>query len=265
MTVIYVTSGVWGAGTGAPLSAAEVDGNFYDVDQRIVELNDDLAEGKRIESVTYTSNSMTFHFTDGTTQVIPLPIATLEFVGEWTNSTPYTRGQMVSGGGLGIFQVLVDHTTPAPPATFDPDATDGTDPLYQLWMPLRDVNYDAAVFVPGLIQREADELLFQGIANRSMRLPAGTEACFAYLDVGNDAVGATDMILSIEKNRTEIGTITFAAGGTIDAGGGQAGSFIIAADTDFVVGDRYAIRVTQSDNAEPSGLSITLPFLRTDI
>jgi hypothetical protein len=34
---------------------------------------------------------------------------------------------------------------------------------------------------------------------------------------------------------------------------------------DFAEGDTYAIRVTQSDNAEPSGLSVTLPFLRTDI
>ena len=38
-----------------------------------------------------------------------------------------------------------------------------TNPLYQLWMPLRDVNYDAAIFVPGSIQRTAGELLFQGL------------------------------------------------------------------------------------------------------
>ena len=89
MTIVYVTTGAWGAGTGTPNSAAQVDGNFYDVDQRIVDLDADLAEGKRIDTVTYTSNSMTFHFTDGTSQVIPLPVATLQYVGPWTNSTPY--------------------------------------------------------------------------------------------------------------------------------------------------------------------------------
>jgi hypothetical protein len=52
MTITYVTTGPWGAGTGTPNSAAQVDGNFYDVDQRIVALNADLAEGKRIDSVT---------------------------------------------------------------------------------------------------------------------------------------------------------------------------------------------------------------------
>jgi hypothetical protein len=261
MAIIYVTSGAWGSGTGAPVSAAQVDGNFYNLDQRVVSLNADLAEGKRIDTVTYTSNSMTFHFTDGTTQVIPLPIAQLTFVGEWLNSTTYVRGNMISARGLGIFQVLVDHTTPPPPATFDPNATDGTtdnNPLYQLWMPLSDVNYDAAIFVPGSVQRVANELLFEGIANRTMKLLAGNAHAYAHLDVAI-ASGGTDIIIAVQKNGVQIGTVTFTVAG------GQTGSISIAADTDFAEGDRYGIRVTQSNNAEPSGLSITLPFLRMDI
>jgi hypothetical protein len=267
MTIVYVTTGPWGTGTGAPNSAAQVDGNFYDLDQRVVDLVGDLAEGKRIDTVTYTNDSMTFHYTDGTSQVIPLPVATLEYKGDWTNSTPYLRGSMFSALN-GFYQVLETHTTPPPPAQFDPNATDGStadNPLYQLWMPMRDVNYDAAIFVPGSIQREADELLFMGIANRTMNLAAGNAHAYAYLDVGNDSTGATDIILSIEKNRTEIGTITFVAGGALDTDGGQVGEFNILAATDFAEGDTYALRVTQSNNAEPSGLSVTLPFVRTDI
>lgn len=266
MTIVYVTTGAWGSGTGAPNSAAQVDGNFYDLDQRVVALNADLAEGKQIDHVTYDSNSMTFHFTDGTTQTIPLPTATLTYVGQWTNGTPYTRGQMISAPGLGMYQVLVDHITPPLPAVFDPDATDeSTDnnPLYQLWMPLYDINYDAAIFVPGSIQREPDEALFQAVANRTMQLVSGTAHAYAYLDVGND--GGSDIVISIKKNRVEIGTITFAGAGDIDSDGGQAGAINIPVLVDFAEGDRYALRVTQSDNVEPSGLSVTLPFLRTDI
>jgi hypothetical protein len=265
MTIVYVTTGPWGAGTATPNSAAQVDGNFYDVDQRIVDMVGDLAEGKRIDTVTYTDTTMTFHFTDGTSQVIPLPVATLEYIGGWMNDFPYQRGHMVSAGN-GFYQVLQNHTTPAAPAPFDPNAV-GVDlnPLYQLWMPIRDVNYDAAIFVPGNIQREPDELLFQGIANRAMNLGAGNEGAYAYIETGNDAVGATDIILSIEHNGTEIGTITFEAAGDIDSDGGQAGDFNIPVATDFAEGDRYALRVTQSDNAEPSDLSVTLPFVRTDI
>lgn len=267
MTIVYVTTGAWGAGTGTPNSAAQVDGNFHDVDQRLVGLAADLNEGKRIDTVSYTSNSMTFHFTDDTTQVIPLPIATFRYLGNWANSTPYAPGDLLTAGN-GFFQVLEPHTTPPWPAPFDPNATDGStddNPLYQLWMPLHDINYDAAIFVPGSIQREADELLFVGIANRGMNLGSGNANAYAYLDVGNDASGATDIIISIEKNGSEIGTVTFAAGGDLDTAGGQVGEFDIPAATDFAAGDRYALRVMQSDNAEPTGLSVTLPFIRTDI
>lgn len=266
MTIIYVTTGAWGAGTGTPNSAAQVDGNFYDVDQRILAVVADVAEGKRIDYVTYSTNSMTFHFTDGTSQVIPLPIATFQYVGDWQNSTPYTRGHLFTASN-GFWQVLEDHTTPAWPAPFDPNATDGStdhNPLYSLWMPTTDINYDAAIFVPGPIQRNPDELLFVGVANRAMQLGSGNENKYAYLDVGIDSTGATDIIITVEKNRSEIGTITFVAGGELDTAGGQIGEFNFPAATDFAEGDTYALRVTQSDNAEASGLSVTLPFVRTD-
>lgn len=258
MTIVYVTSGAWGAGSATPNSAAQVDGNFFDLDQRVVGLNADLAEGKRIDHMTYTANSMTFIFTDGTSQIIPLPIAVLTLVGEWLNSKTYLRGDMVTYTPLGIFQVLQDHVTPPPPAKFDANAVDGSgNPLYQLFMPLRDVNYDAAVFVPGSIQRTPGTLLWQGIANRAMKLPLGNAGCYGYLATAS-ATGAAAIVLSIEKNGTEIGTITFAATA-------QTGAFSIPAEADFIAGDRYALRVTQSNAAEASDLSVTLPFIRMDI
>jgi hypothetical protein len=265
MTIVYVTTGAWGTGSGTPNSAAQVDGNFYDVDQRIVDLVASIDEGKQIDHITSDSGSMTIHFTDGTSQTIPLPIATLTYVGQWTNSMLYARGNLISVRGVGMYQVLVDHTTPPPPAVFDPNATDGStdnNPLYQFWMPLYDVNYDAAIFVPGSIQRAAGELLFQAVANRTMQLAAGNAHAYAYLDVG--IASGTNIILSIERNRVEIGTITFTVGG-LDSGGGKLGTFNIPVTVDLAEGDRYALRVTQSANAGPADLSVTLPFLRTDI
>jgi hypothetical protein len=258
MTIVYVTTGAWGGGTGTPNSAAQVDGNFYDLDQRIVDLNADLAEGKMIDSVSYTDISMTFHFTDGTSQVIPLPIATLSYVGPWSNSTPYVRGNMISAAN-GFYQVLENHTTPAPPTPFDPNATDGStdnNPLYSLWMPINDVNYDAAIFMPGNIQRTAGELIWQGVANRTMSLAAGDDGAYAYLDVASSA--APNIVFAIEKNGTGIGTITFVPSS-------HTGAFSIPTATSFAEGDRYALRVTASANAVAAGLSVTLPFVRTDI
>jgi hypothetical protein len=149
------------------------------------------------------------------------------------------------------------------PAPFDPNATDGSgNPLYSFWMPLYDVNFDAIIFMPGSVQRTPGELLFQGLVTRTMNLASGDAHCYAYLDVG--IATGTSIILSIQKNRVEIGTITFAVGG-LDTSGGKSGAFNIPAFVEFAEGDTYAIRVTQSNNAAPSGLSVTLPFLRTDI
>src|ERR1700751_467258 len=96
MTSVYVTTGAWGSGTGTPNSAAQVDGNFYDLDQRIVDLVGDVAGSNSIDSISYTDSSMTFHFSNGSSQTVPLPIATLSYVGTWTNNTPYTRGHMIT-------------------------------------------------------------------------------------------------------------------------------------------------------------------------
>jgi hypothetical protein len=264
MTIVFVTTGAWGTGSGAPNTAGQVDGNFYDVDQRIVGLTADMAEGKRIDSITYDSTSMTVHFTDGTSQTIPLPIAVISYVGQWTNGTPYTRGQMISERARGMYQVLVDHTTPLAPAAFDPNATDGSgNPLYSFWMPLYDITLDAAIFVPGTVQRTAGELLFQAVATRTMNLASGNAHCYAYLEVG--VASGTNIVVAIEKNRVQVGTITFAVGAGIDANGGQPGTFSIPTFQEFAEGDRYALRVLSSNNAAPSGLSVTLPFLRTDI
>ena len=116
MTIFYVTTGAWGAGTGTPNTAAQVDGNFFDVDQRIVGLVADLAEGKMIDTVTYASNSFTLHFTDGTTEVIPLPIAMMTYRGVWINSLCMCAAICFPCLTSDFSRYCFDHTTPAPPA-----------------------------------------------------------------------------------------------------------------------------------------------------
>ena len=176
----------------------------------------------------------------------------------WTNDTPYMRGHMIIAGN-GFYQVLENHTTPALPAPFDPNAaTDGTNPLYQLFMPLNDVNYDAAIFVPGSIQRTAGELLFQGIANRTMHLGAGDEGAYARLDVANPVGGSQHHPVDPEERHRDRHHHDSLPTRRTDV-------FNVPAATDFAEGDRYALRVTASANAVPAGLSVTLPFMRTDI
>lgn len=262
----YVTTGAWGAGTGTQHSAATADQIIYHLDTRVTTLETPGA-GKLISSTSFTTNSVTFNFTDSSSQVVPLPVADLQLVGEWTNNTLYQRANMVSVRGLGTFRVLEDHTS-ALTGPFDPNATDGsTDetPLYQLWLPTGDINYDIAPFVPGDLQREAGDILFQFKAPRPMILASGDDGAFAYIDTALEAsTDATDIILGLYKNGAEVGTITFTPG-VGDTDGGQDGGIDIPDDVDLTTGDLFGIAVIQSDNIGPKDLSITLPFIRTDI
>ena len=52
---------------------------------------------------------------------------------------------------------------------------------------------------PAACSATAGELLFQGIANRTMNLGAGNAGAYARLDVAN-AGRRTNIIMSIEKN-----------------------------------------------------------------
>ena len=260
MTIVYVTTGAWGTGTGAPNSAAQVDGNFYDVDQRIVDLIADLAEGKRIDTVTYTSNSMTFHFTDGTSQVIPLPVATLTYVGTWTNGTPYPRGNMITRrttASIRCWKTIPRRRRrrrsirmPRTGHRLIRSISSGCRCAMSTTTPRSSC--------PAASSAQPDELLFQGIANRTMKLAAGDAGAYAYLDVANTGRRHRHHPVDRkERNRDRHHHVCRRCA--------QVGTFNIPAATDFAEGDRYALRVTQSDNAAPSGLSVTLPFIRTDI
>lgn len=124
MAIIYRTSGPWGAGKGANLVAGEVDGNFYDVDQRIVDLEDnipDVANGIAYFSVTGT-NLFNVHMTNGTIQgPFALPQIAWNFRGDWLADTNYAANDVVTANGT-VYLVLVNHVSGS---EFDPGANDG--------------------------------------------------------------------------------------------------------------------------------------------
>lgn len=123
MPVIYRTAGPWGAGKGANLVPAEVDGNFYDVDQRITAVEDDLPDvANGIAFFSVSGSLFSVHMTNGTVQgPFALPKAAWNFRGEWTASTIYYVDDVVTANGS-VYMVLINHTS-AP--TFDPGMNDG--------------------------------------------------------------------------------------------------------------------------------------------
>jgi hypothetical protein len=129
MTISYRTAGAWGPGLGRNLTAAEGDGNFYDLDSRVGDLETNPPTPNDIASATVSGTQLSFTLVDGTVLgPLDLPILVWTWRGEWTPTTLYEVLDTFVVTGTGLFMVLVDHTSAA---SFDPDAVDGdSNPLY---------------------------------------------------------------------------------------------------------------------------------------
>ncbi len=124
MALIYVSNGAWGTGQGAPLTAAQHDGNVYTLALGIAALEASLAATMSITDITSAGNIVTFHLSDGSTIPIAFELPGFRHRGAWTNSTAYAVNDIVTQDGLGAYIVLVAHTSAASPAVFDPSAVD---------------------------------------------------------------------------------------------------------------------------------------------
>ncbi|WSH59835.1 hypothetical protein U8P68_10940 [Rhizobium ruizarguesonis] len=65
--ITYRTSGAWGAGKGSNLTPAEVDDNFYDLDGRVTELEDNPPSPNQIADITQSGNQITIVMDDAST------------------------------------------------------------------------------------------------------------------------------------------------------------------------------------------------------
>lgn len=63
--ITYRTSGAWGAGKGSNLTAAEVDGNFYDLEERVEAIETYGASVETITNVTASGSVVTFYTSTG--------------------------------------------------------------------------------------------------------------------------------------------------------------------------------------------------------
>ena len=122
--IIYRTSGPWGAGTGANLFAAQVDGNFHDVATRVKFLELNPKEPIQITSFDTLGGSLYIHMLDGSVQgPLTLPAIRWNFRGVWQVSTVYSVDDVVVGPDSAVYIVTLAHTSSA--STFDAGANDG--------------------------------------------------------------------------------------------------------------------------------------------
>lgn len=271
MTIVFKNDDTrWGSGAGAgvggKLTSLQGDENNYEFLTRILAL--ETADGPvSIASIEVgsTGNTITVNLTDGSTAgPFALPMAMINPRGEWQPDTQYHYLDLINVRAMGVYLVLVEHTSDT---EFDPEATDGTtdnNPLYQLWAPLRDINIDIGFSIMGNIDgATSPNLLAQYIATRPLRMDSGLSGGYAFL---NTPTSIEDLVLSIEKNGDEIGTITFSPGvGESTDYTGQFGTISFTSTVSFDAGDRIGIREPTTTDADAADLSISLPSTRTDI
>ena len=109
-------------------------------------------------------------------------------------------------------------------------------------IPLRQIRYDVSVFVGGGVFDNSELILSHPFA-LGVTFPAGLGGSQAECS----AAPTLPVTLPVKKNGTQIGTISFAAGVT-------TGTFAMATDQSFVIGDKLEIFA-------PSGIDITFAKL----
>lgn len=127
-SVTYRTTDMtrWGVGQGSDLSARQIDINFWDIYEAIVDLQDSSL-GKQIAYVTTSTLSpngeglvvvYTDHSFDGP---FPLPVLALDFRGVWQADTAYDVNDIFSNGTS--LYICIYPTSGQ--SSFDPNANDG--------------------------------------------------------------------------------------------------------------------------------------------
>lgn len=122
--IIYRTAGAWGPGAGANLTAPQVDGNFYDLSQRMQGLELNGIQPIQITSFSAVGNQLFIYMSDGTVQgPLTLPTVKWYFRGSWQPSTVYAPDDVVIGPDNAVYLVMFSHTSSA--TNFNAGANDG--------------------------------------------------------------------------------------------------------------------------------------------
>lgn len=243
-----------GAGTDGRLSSLQGDENIWLLRGRVKDMEDNPPTAVSILGFTVIGSQMQVNMSDGSTQgPFDLPIATFRLVGEWVNSMALLKLDIFTVEHDGVYFVNLPHTTPASPATFDPEATDGSgNPLYTKIFGDDPYIYDLGWFYPGAPGQGIDDgsPMAGHEIGRPVLFPTGLPDSKGSLRVAP----ASDLSFPIEINGVVKGSMDFASGAT-------AATFTWSADVSCAVGDVvYLMKPTALD---PAARDLTATLILT--
>lgn len=121
--ILYRTAGAWGPGVGANLSAAQVDGNFYDVATRVQYMELNAPRPIQITSFDAVGNIMYINMSDGSVHgPITLPTVKWFFRGEWLPDTVYSLDDVITAPDGSVYLTMLTHISGA---SFNAGENDG--------------------------------------------------------------------------------------------------------------------------------------------
>jgi hypothetical protein len=96
---------------GAPLTAAELDGNFRELEERLHHLENDSETPESIRLINLENESLSIKGSYGTDYGnFPLPKISLPFRGGWNTQTLYHKQDIITQE-TGIYECLQSHTS----------------------------------------------------------------------------------------------------------------------------------------------------------
>lgn len=210
MAIVYRTNGDWGSGKGSPLTAAEVDENFYDLDQRVEDLETNGVQPNNIASIQVIGSQMTIFMEDYSTfGPFTLPIALFHWRDIWQTETDYNELDLFYVIGQGLYMVRLDHTSDV--YEFDENAmNEESEPLYTklFGIPGFQTWYDIPIFIPGMPGNGA--LVYKHIAPREWYLDEDESEC----PISAGTLPTADPAeFDIRKNDVSIGALEIYPGG----------------------------------------------------
>lgn len=244
-----------GSGTGGNLTPLQFDENMWTLLTRIKALETNPPVAISVNGFTVIGSQFQVNMSNGTTRgPYDLPIATFRAVGNWVNSMPLFKLDLVTVPHSGLYLVLQNHTTAIAPAVFDPNATLGGLPLYQLVFGEDAYIYDLGFFFPGKPGIGVDDgfALAGHVFVHPVSLPvvlAGSKASLKVAPLGN-------LSFPIKVNGTTVGSIDFAAAATV-------ATFTFAAGINIAVGDALTVMKPVALDVDARELAITIKATRT--
>jgi len=234
----------WGTGKGSVLTPVEVDENFWQVIQALLELQDNPALPSEIDTIDVVDNQMTITLTNATEfGPFTLPIASMEFTGQFAAEFVYKAFNFFERPE-GLYLVLQDHTSAAGP--FDPEDGNIAGPYYKLVIPYTP-QFEYRFFIPGQpgFGITAGRAMHQHVFLQDVYFEVDFPGSVAILETGP----LDGLSFPIKKNGGVIGSIDFLADNAI-------GTFALDPTMQFETGD--AIRIICPTALDDDALDLTV-------